>query len=296
MKRRRLWLAQHDFSKTFKLTRIIILKCRSTLSKCSILGASLGGLILNLQTLHPNNQIRVPSSTTFSSPPSPILSSKMYTRPLIDYDMALFLAPMEMAGAVLGVLIQKILPNWLYLTCAAIVLAITCYKTYAKYFSTRNAELASSSTAVASPREEEEESNSDMEEATLQTPLLPENAPLPPVGLTTVSSATTWEFSNTESGSEAVGSIERNDNGNVVVLLRNDHPDETTNTTGLGTTKFSPEQVDECHKLLERDARQYPHEKLAALVALWAGLVLLTFLKGGKGVESIVGITCHSSW
>jgi hypothetical protein len=264
--------------------------------KCSIFGASLGGLILNLQTLHPNTQIRVTSTTTTtsSSSPSSLLSSKNYTRPLIDYDMALFLAPMEMAGAVLGVLIQKILPNWLYLTCAAIVLAITSYKTYVKYFSTRQAELNASSIAAASPREQEE-SNCDMEEATLQTPLiLPENAPIAPVGLVTVSNTTTWELSNSDSGSELVGSLERN--GNVVVLLRSNHPDETTVTTELGTTIFSPVQVDECHKLLERDARQYPHEKLAALVALWAGLVLLTFLKGGKGVDSIVGITCHSPW
>ena len=48
---------------------------------------------------------------------------KYYTRPLIDYDMALFLAPMEMAGAVLGKLIQAILPNWLYLMIASVILA-----------------------------------------------------------------------------------------------------------------------------------------------------------------------------
>merc|ERR1712032_1365964 len=59
--------------------------------------------------------------------------AKLYTRPLIDYDMALFLAPMEMAGAVLGVLIQQILPNWLFLGFAGIILALTCWKTSLKF-------------------------------------------------------------------------------------------------------------------------------------------------------------------
>merc|ERR1712048_444294 len=59
---------------------------------------------------------------------------KLYTRPLIDYDMALFLAPMQMAGAVMGVIIQKVLPNWLYLILAGIILFFTSHKTYKKFF------------------------------------------------------------------------------------------------------------------------------------------------------------------
>merc|ERR1712157_715877 len=65
-----------------------------------------------------------------------------FTRPIIDYDMALFLAPMEMAGAVLGVLIQKILPNWGYLALSAIILGFTAKKTYAKWWTTRSKEMA----------------------------------------------------------------------------------------------------------------------------------------------------------
>merc|ERR1712176_1584827 len=67
---------------------------------------------------------------------------KYFTRPLIDYDMALFLAPMEMAGAVLGKIIQNVLPNWLYLFLAAIILGFTARKTYLKWWSTRAKEMA----------------------------------------------------------------------------------------------------------------------------------------------------------
>jgi hypothetical protein len=51
--------------------------------------ASLAGLILNSQANHPTAD-----------------------RPVIDLDMALLLAPMEMAGAILGQIIQKMLPDW----------------------------------------------------------------------------------------------------------------------------------------------------------------------------------------
>jgi hypothetical protein len=85
-------------------------KSSSGLSQASIFGASLGGLMLNLSAKFPNTKItssnlKVASDSQSSSP-------KYYTRPLIDYNMVLFLAPMEMGGATLGVLIQKVLPNW----------------------------------------------------------------------------------------------------------------------------------------------------------------------------------------
>ena len=47
-------------------------------------------------------------------------------------------------------------------------------------------------------------------------------------------------------------------------------------------------------KYLEDDMRQYPKEKIAGLVVLWIGLLMLTLMKGGKGLDSIVGITCES--
>ena len=56
-------------------------KSASGLSQASIFGASLGGLLLNLRLQHPQT-----TTTTSSS------QSRQFSRPLIDYDMALFLA------------------------------------------------------------------------------------------------------------------------------------------------------------------------------------------------------------
>ena len=101
-------------------------KPASGLSQASIFGASLGGLLLNARFNHPFQKIRHDAAL----PPKEgdtlglqrdiskgeqeryeSTGGKLYTRPLIDFDMALFLSPMAMAGAVLGVLVQKVLPN-----------------------------------------------------------------------------------------------------------------------------------------------------------------------------------------
>ena len=55
-------------------------KSASGLSQASIFGASLGGLLLNVRLQHPQQ------TTTQSN------SRQSFSRPLIDYDMALFLA------------------------------------------------------------------------------------------------------------------------------------------------------------------------------------------------------------
>lgn len=54
------------------------------------------------------------------------------TTSVIDYDLLLLMAPMELAGAVFGVTVQRVLPDWLFLSFAVVVLGFTCYKTYKK--------------------------------------------------------------------------------------------------------------------------------------------------------------------
>jgi len=214
------------------------------LSQASIFGASLGGLALNIRDQNPHTDIKDPDDD----------SGKTYTRPVIDYDMALFLAPMEMAGAVLGVIILSLLPNWLYLFLAAIILAFTAYKTYKKWWSTRQKEMAKAAANDST--------------AALSMPTEPD-----PV------------------------TSEDSDKGNNEKYGSTDEQGKDKVEEGKAETKvYSAEQLQARKDLLEKDARQYPHEKLIALVILWIGLIILTFMKGGKGVESIVGITCESPW
>ena len=219
-------------------------KPASGLSQASIFGASLGGLALNIRDQNPHTDIKDPDDD----------SGKTYTRPVIDYDMALFLAPMEMAGAVLGVLIQALLPNWLYLFLAAIILGFTAHKTYKKWWSTRQKEMAKAAANDST--------------AALSMPAEPDPA-----------------------------TSEDSDKGNNEKNGSTDEQGDDEVEEGKAETKvYSAEQLQVRKDLLEKDARQYPHEKLIALVILWIGLIILTFMKGGKGVASIVGITCESPW
>ncbi|KAL7537070.1 hypothetical protein ACHAWF_005648 [Thalassiosira exigua] len=168
--------------------------------------------------------------------------------------MALFLAPMEMAGAVLGVTVQRMLPDWLFLSFAAVVLGITSHKTFRKFVllyerdnatrkemsGVRIAEVNNSDVAVEEAAETE--GFVEMEEVARHTPTRPPDA------------------------------------------KENDQKEST-----LELEMFY------CHRFLDKDARQYPREKIAGLILLWAGLAVITFLKGGNGMGSVVGITCQDT-
>ena len=239
-------------------------KQASGLSQASIFGASLGGLILNAQNQHPNTNIRCEAGepqpegkralqkcNSSAQDEHYTSSNKFYTRPLINYDMALFLSPLEMSGAVLGILVQKIIPNWLYLLIAGLVLSFTSYKTYRKYFDVRSKEKKQELDA--------EDANSH---EVIQSTIV-------------------------------VGSGVYSDEGNVETT-NDDRADYTAAPEGLALARDTDDSAKLRKKYLEEDMRQYPKEKIAALVVLWIGLLILTLLKGGKGVESLVGITCES--
>lgn len=265
-------------------------KPASGLSQASIFGASLGGLILNLRNQHPNTKIldlpikrdkegkislpadeddpdaddeEIDAQRALASRYSKHSTRKYYTRPLIDYDMALFLAPMEMAGAVLGILIQAVLPNWLYLLLASIILGFTCHKTFKKFLDARNKEQAEAEKKnAAEERRKERESG---ENSAVLSSISKHTGDLP-------------ESVDADTNEEDTADADDEDNEHI------------------DTEVDKEEQHLLRVKLLEEDHRQFPREKLIALLVLWVGLSIITFLKGGKGVESLIGITCKSPW
>jgi uncharacterized membrane protein YfcA len=171
-------------------------------------------------------------------------TSKEYTRPLIDYNMALYLAPMELMGSILGVIIQTLLPNWLYLMLAGIVLSYTAYRTFGKYKTVREKELQ----VVKEAEQEsvEEDSGSEV-------------------------------FSEDyEAGKKTNGAS---------TLVPSPLVDEEGEGDGILRRQY-----------LEEDMRQFPRDKIATLIVLWIGLFILTLFRGGKGVDSLIGITCESPW
>jgi len=255
-------------------------KPSSGLSQASIFGASLGGLILNIRNKHPNTKIRADGGRHESgSEDNEYIRSggKFYSRPRIDYDMALFLAPMEMAGAVLGVLIQKVLPNWLYLMLSAVILGFTSYKTFLKFLS-------------AYKIEKEKRSTKKLEEmaTTFTSPAQAQGSPK--ASLPASNPASPEHSAQDATPIVTDGEITEAERGPTTFEFKELKQEEGQQS---GETA---KDIEKKLAFLELDSRQYPREKLVSFVVLWIGLFILTFLKGGKGVESVLGIYCDSPW
>jgi uncharacterized membrane protein YfcA len=254
-------------------------KQASGLSQCSIFGASLGGLLLNLKNRHPVKILDVPHPTSDDATPGgqgsqsahngqvddDTSGGKWYSRPLINYDMVVFLAPAEMAGALLGVTIQRVLPNWLYLLLAGVVLFATGYATYCKAFAVRKVENA---LKVQHAKHEHGEENAEATETG------------------------SWNEKPTEAGALTLTSI------GACPEDRHSEPQPTAADPVLAPRA----EIDAAEKLafrrkyLEEDAKQFPAKKYIALAVLWLVLLILTLLLGGKGSPSLIGITCQSPW
>mmetsp|Transcript_35687 Transcript_35687/g.40694 ORF Transcript_35687/g.40694 Transcript_35687/m.40694 type:complete len:584 (+) Transcript_35687:74-1825(+) len=254
-------------------------KQASGLSQASIFGASLGGLLLNFRNHHPEEKIRSDAGIKTSDKELPQqkknsleedkayedTGNDMYSRPLIDFDMALFLSPMEMAGAVLGVVIQKVLPNWLYLLIAALVLSFTAYKTYKKFFQAREKER------------KEEQTNAEASEG---VEVLNEKV----------------EDTNIEGGCSENSDKKKAASGNNDNNVENNNTTDEKDVTENEKAKMEEESSKLRKEYLREDMCQYPRDKIFSLLILWIGLFLLTLFKGGKGVTSVFGIDCKSPW
>ena len=225
-------------------------KSSSGLSQASIFGASVGGLILNIVAKHPNTRI---TDSTVKKAEIDEKTTTFYSRPLIDYNMVLFLAPMEMAGATLGVLIQKVLPNWLYMGVASLVLGLTSWKTFQTFYKKRDKETAAAAAAVTAVDSDVSAEGNDGDLTVAKTIDI-ELAPATP--------------------KELGGSA------------------KYENIAAADAVELTKEELATQIKFLEADSRQFPVRHLFALALLWVVMVLMTFLKGGKGVDSLVGVTC----
>jgi len=258
-----------------------------------------GGLILNLRNHHPDTKIRdtvgkrakdmkvIPyetgkSKAEIAKDEQQYLdmddgSHKFYTRPLIDYDMALFLSPIEMTGAVLGVIIQTLMPNWLFLSLAGIILGFTAWKTYQKFISSYKKDRENLEKAKIAEKKETKDALK-APATDFQDDIKKDDTDLSYAG---VDQDSHW-------GLDQDSTISYDDDKNKIT--------ESNENEDLLVLEDNAEKLAKRRQLLEEDSRQYPWEKITYMFILWVGLAVTVFLKGGKGVDSLVGITCKSTW
>eukprot|EP00804_Cyclotella_cryptica_P011730 CCRYP_011339-RB/>CCRYP_011339-RB protein AED:0.03 eAED:0.03 QI:377/1/1/1/1/1/3/274/612 len=277
-------------------------KSSSGLSQASIFGAALGGLLVNVRNRHPDQHMRDTKGEPSEEHPGTIRSyeknkgpvaieadraaylsggdgkRKFYTRPVIDYDMALFLAPTEMAGAVLGVIIQRLFPDWLFVSFAAIVLALTSYKTFGKFKSSYKKDKEKRETMLRLSLAESQRDSSIQKDTEHEANTKTGNDS----GINGNCSET-----GTNGVTSAIKTIELS---SIVKDCETDHSNMESDDA-----EEDPIELEKRRHFLQDDSRQYPKEKIAYLILLWVGLTVITFLKGGKGVDSVIGITCEDA-
>ena len=275
-------------------------KNASGLSQASIFGASLGGIIVNIRNKHPDLFIRdtkgTPSeqegkiiSYDVDKGPAQIKADrdvylaggdgnrKFYTRPVIDYNMALFLAPMEMAGAVLGVIIQRLFPNWLFLSFAAVILGFTAYKTFKKFIAAYKKDKAN----IAESR---------------RLTMMESKMALDAEAIKEDETNKAGDDKNGDTAEQTADPAVAEDGAYVEMTeVGPSKSAKTATDTSSSEEEDDPKELEKRRQFLEDDSRQYPKEKLFYLILLWAGLTVITFLKGGKGVDSVIGITCEDA-
>lgn len=102
------------------------------LSKVTILGLAVGGLIVLMPQRHP----------------------RVRARPLIDYDAALILQPTVLLGSVAGVFANVLSPTWLIVVALTAVFGLTSFRAIRKGIQMRRKELAAEKATKAESAED----------------------------------------------------------------------------------------------------------------------------------------------
>jgi len=286
-------------------------KAATGLSQASIFGASLGGLLLNMRNRHPTAD-----------------------RPLIDLDMALFLAPMELAGAVCGVLIQSTLPKWLTLLLMFVILGMTAFRTLKKGRETWKKEVKANREKKAkkaqADKDQEQKKHAALEEGntilssapveiedvrkTAEGDLKDENAAKE---LAEVLSPKLEQAASQAdaSASDAAprrqpeptpdttdGSEDAVDNNRDASPRSNDE-NKAVSVEDVDLSGVSPELIKQASKVKgpHHSADTWlakdasrPSKKFGYLFIVWIVQIIFLFLKGSKKLESIVGVSTCS--
>ena len=213
------------------------------LSQCSIFGAALAGLMLNTRSRHPTAD-----------------------RPVIDMDMALILAPMEMAGALLGVIVQSTVPEWLIVLIMFVVLGITAFRTFQSGLKRMRKDQAA------------EDHSTRESKGVVKSP-----------GLTPAADQADSH------------DIQLNKLAEVESSASSQHSHQHDNDARKAATKqrlTTPHVFTfpaySSQEWLERDAAT-PILGYCSMVILWVVLVVILVVKGGHGLTSLVGVHCHDA-
>eukprot|EP01147_Barroeca_monosierra_P006869 gene6869-9523_t len=198
------------------------------LSKATIFGLAIAAYSVNITKRHP------------LSP----------ARSLIDYDTALMLEPMTLLGAIAGVLLNVLLPNWLVLIPLCILLSIISYRTIKKGIRLHKQEHAAANKNTSNraliSQEQDDLPNSASQEQ---------------------------QYEDRNGCNHSSRSIDQQGNGHVAT-----ENETSEDQSQLLTKMILDAQDEELDKIYKRESRIVPWEKLASLIIVWLGYTCITML------------------
>eukprot|EP01038_Epipyxis_sp_PR26KG_P005986 gene5986-8243_t len=223
------------------------------LSNFCIVGSSITNMWMNLYKRHPDAD-----------------------RPLVDWDLILVMEPLTMAGAVVGAIVSKVLPDWLLVISLVILLAYTTYTTLLKGIEQFKKETKAKEFLKKSELSKaiiEDEENAETER------LLPLNEP--------------DDSSSLKQTINPMIRIPHKDinNSNSV----NSDEAEAGNDSSIDLdSSFNKNNQEELNQLIESE-KVTPKDKVVILSCMILAVVILNLMKGGGGnFPSPIGIKCGS--
>jgi len=231
------------------------------LSQISIFGATLAGLILNFRARHPKAD-----------------------RPVIDLDMALFLAPMQMAGALLGVIIQTVLPTWAVIVLMAVILAFTSIKTFSK-----GCEMLKKESAAQ--RAAKEQVQDGVKEAWAAVPSQQHldrcSSPIEPIKHRSSSPIEPVKHQETSSQDDELPCTESGVNDTSIV--------EITKYRSSLSRRSLFAQMPTANEWVAIESST-PYCTMGYMMLMWAVLIIILVLKGGKGTTGAFEYCSEGYW
>jgi len=227
------------------------------LSNITVFGGAIANTILNVRKRHP-----------------------LADRPLVDWDLILVMEPLTIAGALMGAILNKLLPEALLVTSLVALLSFTAYETLKKAIKMYKAETRamrllkeSELTKIARKMEEEEEKEEETES------LLDEDGEASEIDISNEAKKDGNEGDDEEEGGGGANNSSRTSN-------QDDDSSEFSTATDL-------KHKEELSTILEED-RHVPMGNVKVLMVTFVVIIFINIMKGGGAFPSPLGIRCGS--
>ncbi len=235
------------------------------LANVSVFGGAVANVLLNLNKRHPDAD-----------------------RPLVDWDLILIMEPLTIAGAIVGGILNKVLPEWLITILLVIVLSLTADRALRKGKSLYK-------------KENEQRAQQQAENERMQGNFVPTEA--------TTSSGDGNELEPTEihpdlemENAEGLSAPQTNmekQNGNNSPSIEEIPVSKNSMTQSMSQLLLG-ESVNNANairlkKILDEE-RRIPMLTVLAILVMFSVVVTINILKGGGSKPSPVGIVCGSVW